>query len=104
MKVLFYTLLSVVLSNAYAISLQNEDVTLTLDEMVRNNVISPIEAKKAKIRFNNVHKEFLSVTNRLPASVHTQLIDSNQTNDLSRAQTKQIEKEVQDIMGRSRLK
>lgn len=104
MKVLFYTFLSVVLSNAYAISVHNEDITLTLDEMVRNNVISPVEAKKAKIRFKNVHKEFLSVTNRLPASVHTQLIDSNQTSDLSRAQIKQIEKEVHDIMGRSRFK
>lgn len=104
MKVLFYTLLSVVLSNAYAISVQNEDMSLTLDEMVRNNVISPLEAKKAKIRLKNSHKEFLSVTNRLPASVQTQLIDSNQTNDLSRAQTKQIEKEVHDILGRSRLR
>ena len=104
MKVLLYTLLSVVLSNAYAISVHNEEVSLNLDEMVRNNVISPLEAKRAKLRFKNVHKEFLSVTNRMPASVHTQLIDAGETKDLSRAQVKQIEKEVHEILGRSRLK
>ena len=104
MKVLLFVIFSVVFSDVYASTLVNDDVSHTLDEMVKNNVISSMEAKRAKIRFKSVHKEFLKVTNRLPASINTQVIETNPVQDLSKVQVKQIEKDVYNILGRSRFK
>lgn len=71
-----------------------------LDQMVRENIISPAEAEKAKLRMKNMNTdqwsqlttEATTVANRLPASVGTL------SNDLDGAQFQAITNEAKRIM------
>lgn len=74
-----------------------EDISSALDDMVKNNIISSTEARRARIRLKSAQKSFLGSTNRMPASAELQLIDTPQTKDLSKVQMKQIEKEIDFI-------
>lgn len=97
MKILLLGCILLISPQVYSEELGVDEITLAIDEMVRNNVISATEGQKAKLKLKNSSKSFLATTNRMPASVHTQLIDSSQASDLSKVQTKHIEKEI-DIM------
>lgn len=82
----------------YSEELGADNISHTIDEMVKNNVISAAEGEKAKLKLkNSTKKSFLATTNRMPASVHGQLIDSSQSSDLSKVQMKHIEKEINHI-------
>ena len=73
------------------------DMTIAIDEMVKNNIISANEGKRAKFKLKGGNRGFLGSTNRMPASVHSQLIDSIQSNDLSKVQMRHIQNDVDAI-------
>lgn len=77
-----------------------ERVETILDQMVRENIISPAEAEKAKLRmknmksdqWSNLTSEATTLANRLPASVGTI------SKDLDRAQFQAITNEAKRIL------
>lgn len=101
MKVSIFALLLLISAHAGAQDIGVNDISSTLDEMVKNNIISSHEAQKAKFQLKNSEKAFLRSTNRMPASVHSQLIDSVDSKDLSKVQIKEIEKDVDHIFKRA---
>lgn len=100
MKILVFGFLTFISVHAYSQHLALEEISLSIDEMVRSKIISENEGKKAKIRLRSNNKEFLQTTNRMPASLGNQLIDSHHGPDLSKAQMKQIEKEIDVIFNK----
>lgn len=86
----------------------HEDVETMLNQMVRENVISPEEAIKAKIRMKTmdseqwarINKEAAKVAARSPASVtsSSNRIEEVHGIDLDGAQFKAIQNEVKKIM------
>lgn len=85
-----------------------EHVESMLQQMVRENVISPEEAEKAKIRMKNmtpdqwsaINKQAAKVAARSPASVtpSQNRIEEVNSIDLDGAQFKAIQNEVKKIM------
>ena len=86
-----------------------ERVESMLDQMVKENVISKLEAEKAKIRLKNlspdqwssINKEATKVAARMPASAMASSqnkIEEVHKIDLDGAQFKEIQNEVKKIM------
>ncbi len=98
MKIFLLGLLLLTSPQVFSQQIVEEDITLTIDEMVRNNIISASEGQRAKLKIKNSNKAFLKSTNRMPASVHTQLIDTSGPGDISTVQMKQIEKQIDIIL------
>ncbi|HLW56580.1 MAG TPA: hypothetical protein VKY27_04290 [Bacteriovoracaceae bacterium] len=101
MKIFTFIFLILMSAQVLAEDIAVEDISIALDDMVKNNIISPVEAQRAKVKLRNSHKSFLTSTNRTPASVHTQVIDLSPSNDLSKVQMKHIEKEINHIFKRA---
>jgi len=97
MKIFLLGLLLLTSTQVFSQQIGEEDITLTIDEMVKNNIISESEGQRAKIKIRKSNKAFLKSTNRMPASVHSQLIDSSSSSDISSVQMKQIEKQIDII-------
>lgn len=93
MKTLALGFLFLITAQAFAA----DDIAIAIDDMVKNNIISATEGRRAKLRLQSGNKGFLGSTNRMPASVHSQLIDSTHSKDLSKVQMRHIEKEVEVI-------
>lgn len=100
MKFFVISLLVFLSAQVSAQDIAVDDISLTIDEMVKNNIISSDEAKRAKFQLKNSQKAFLGATNRMPASVQSQLIESSHSTDLSKIQIKEIEKDVDEIFRR----
>lgn len=102
LSVLLFTSLSV------QAEVSPEHVESMLQQMVRENVISPEEAEKAKIRMKNmtpdqwsaINKQAAKVAARSPASVTSSQNRIEEVNsiDLDGAQFKAIQNEVKKIM------
>lgn len=85
-----------------------EHVESMLDQMVRENVISPVEAEKAKMRmktmspqqWTQINQKAAVVAQRMPASTtpSQNKIEEVQGIDLDGAQFKQIQDEVKKVM------
>jgi hypothetical protein len=88
-----------------------EHVEIMLNQMVRENVISPEEAQKAKIRMKNmsskewaeINKKAKVIAQRSPASLvpSNNKIEEVQNIDLDGAQFREIQNEVKKIMPES---
>lgn len=79
-------------------SAQDEQLDGQLEQMVRENVISPKEAQKAKLRLMTKKKNGTFVS-RTPASVTPlNTIEETSPNDLDGAQFKQILDEARKIV------
>lgn len=100
MKFLIIASLTLMSAQVWSQDIGLDDISLTIDQMVKNNIISSQEAQKAKLKLKQSQKAFLGSTNRMPASVQSQLIDSVESKDLSKVQIKDIEKEIDHIFKR----
>ncbi len=85
-----------------------ENVEAMLQQMVRENVISEVEAQKAKLRmksmtpeqWSQINKQAASVAARAPASLvpSNNRIEEVNSIDLDGAQFKEIQKEIKKIV------
>lgn len=103
-------LLSVLIFTSFSVKAEvsHEHVESMLDQMVRENVISPAEAEKAKLRmkgmtpqqWTDINKKAAVVAQRSPASLQpsNNKIEEVQGIDLDGAQFKEIQNEVKKIM------
>jgi hypothetical protein len=96
------------MTNVFA-EVSHERVESMLDQMVKENVISAVEAEKAKIRMKTmnpeqwamINKQATVVASRMPASVNTpseNRIEEVHKIDLDGAQFKAIQSEVKKIL------
>ncbi len=101
--------LTVLISLQLKAEVAPENVDSMIDQMVRENVISPEEAQKAKIRMRTMSKEQWSQVNtqaekiaaRSPASAKTSSnnkIEEVHGIDLDSAQFKQIQSDMKNIV------
>lgn len=102
MKILLLGLILLTSPQIFSQDIATEDISSTIDDMVKNNIISASEGQRAKVKLQSSNKAFLKSTHRMPASVQSQLIDSSIASDLSSVQMKQIEKQV-DIIFRKAI-
>lgn len=85
-----------------------EQVESMLHQMVRENVISPVEAEKAKIRMKSlspqqwteINNKAASIASRMPASQNPSQNKIEEVNsiDLNGAQFKEIQNEMKKIV------
>ena len=105
MKWLFSITLLVSSFSAFA-EVSPEHVESMLQQMVRENVISAVEAEKAKVRLRSMgadqwtalNKQAEAIAARSPASVSSNKIEEVHKVDLDGAQFKQIQNEVKKIV------